>query len=120
MINFRETSSLNSRQINPKKRKLESSSFYKANNETNESNTENEFYYIYESKKKQLCTNLKIYKSIILSTEETQGDIEYALKPIGKSVKLFDMCLRFISLNLEAVDTFIGIPSQVTFSSIYI
>ena len=118
MINFRENSSLNSRQINPKKRKLEPSSFYKANNETNESNTENEFYYIYESKKKQLCTNLKIYKSIILSTEETQGDIEYALKPIGKSVKLFDMCLRFISLNLEAVDSFIGIPSQVTFLSI--
>ena len=109
MKNFRETSSNKPPQLNPKKRKFEYSSFYLENNE---SNTENEFYYIYESKKKQLCSSLKIYKSN-LNSDECRNDTEYYLKPINKSFKLFDLCLSFISMNLENVDSLAGFPSQV-------
>ena len=110
MKNFRETPN-KSNQLNPKKRKLESSSFYQEKNETN---NENEFYYIYESKKKQLCSNFKI-SELSLKTNEIQNENEPFLKPINKHIRLFDMCLSFISLNLEAVDSLVGFPSQVNY-----
>jgi hypothetical protein len=110
MKNFKETQN-KSNQLNPKKRKLESSSFYQEKNETN---SENEFYYIYESKRKQLCSNFKI-SELTLNTNEIQNENEPFLKPINKHIRLFDMCLSFISLNLEAVDSLVGFPSQVNY-----
>ena len=83
-----------------------------------ESNSE-EIYYIHEFKRAHIeplfdyrrAKHLKI-ASHSFKTCQYIHEKESALKPT-ESLKLFDMCLRFIASNLEYVDSLVGFPDQI-------
>ena len=105
-------------QHNAKKRKLDTfqpSNYPNKTYKTKDEAENEEFYYIYEAKKKNLSTNYRIDRPI---SRENTSEANYALKPIlaenaHTNIRLFDMCLRFIATNLESVDSLIRFPSQV-------
>ena len=84
----------------------------------NESNNEfkNNLFYVYDAKKKRLCSNFNIPKQILKIKQDVDSNdlVDYVLKPVdNKNIKLFDMCLRFIAENIENVDSLVGFPSQI-------
>ena len=104
-------------QNNTKKRKLDSlkSSIYPSKKATSNEAENDEFYYIYDSRRKHLCSNFKKESMFILEKNDLIQS-GHALKPIpGKKIRLFEMCLRFVAKNLESVESFQGFPSQVIF-----
>ena len=105
-----------------KKRKLESdvfnsksyrSSFHESQ-ELRES-TEMGLFYVYDIKKRNLTSrfNTGNASQYVMKLRTIHPDTEYSLKPINNKIKLFDMCLRFVALNLELVDSLVGFPSLI-------
>jgi hypothetical protein len=96
-----------------KKRKYEQIQNPQEDNESNE--FKNNLFYVYDVKKKKLCSNLNISKQVPKFKQDVDlNNLDYVLKPIGnKNIRLFDMCLRFIANNIENVDSLIGFPSQI-------
>ncbi|CAF0709790.1 unnamed protein product [Brachionus calyciflorus] len=93
-------------QNNHKKRKYEN---------LKDESTEDNLYYIYESKRRNLTANFnfKINENSVNDTNENDS-INFALKPEnGKKINLFQMCLHFVAKNLEMVDSLVGFPSIV-------
>lgn len=95
-----------------KKRKLDSI-HQKSNHETIDQNEEN-FYYIYESKKRNLTSNLRIKPTKFQAESKEDETLSFSLKPCSSErIRLFDMCLNFIALHLNLVDSLVGFPSIV-------
>jgi hypothetical protein len=76
-----------------------------------------EIYYIHEFKRAHIEPLFGFGRSAKHSITKVPPflktcDEEAVLKPT-ESLKLFDMCLRFIASNLECVDSLTGLPDQI-------
>lgn len=75
-------------------------------------------YYLYDFKKRgnyESCDKLKSLNLQLVCIKPAKKLIDQVLlKPVNpQSPKLFDMCLRFIALNVECVDSFRNLPSLI-------
>lgn len=75
-------------------------------------------YYLYDFKKRgnyESCDKLKSLNLQPVCIKPAKQLIDQVLlKPVNpQSPKLFDMCLRFIALNVECVDSFRTLPSLI-------
>jgi hypothetical protein len=103
-----------------KKRRIDSalstiSNFKNSHNNNHETN-EDAFFYVYEAKKRNLKSNLKIDSNARLIMKGIRIDDDpksYCLRPVYNRINLFDMCLRFVALNFDLVDSLIGFPSLI-------
>jgi hypothetical protein len=76
-----------------------------------------EDFYIYDFKKRghyEACDKLKTLNLQPISIKPAKKLVDQVyLKPTSDDPKLFNMCLRFIALNVECVDSFHTLPSLI-------
>jgi hypothetical protein len=73
-------------------------------------------YYIYDAKQKNLVSNFKTSRNVnsFVMKPLADGDsTTFALRPVDGKINLFAMCLRFTAENLHMVDSLDGFPSLV-------
>lgn len=72
--------------------------------------TESDLFYVYDANKRALFTSFNNKMSATMKKSDS-ACIEQALRPIGNKINLFEMCLRYVAINIDLVDSLIGFPS---------
>ena len=73
-----------------------------------EKTNSNELYFVYESKRRVLWSNLRYNENEVNSSDENQKNVTTT-----KLKSLFKICLTFVAKHIEYVESLFGFPSQV-------